>query len=261
MSIVKINIGDFNIDVLNNDWVGGSLINGTRWEPHITFFLERNLKKDSIFVDVGSNYGWHSIMSSNLCESIYSFEPQKYVYNIQKENIKQNNITNINLFNYGIGNVNDTLNMVPINYNQSVNVGDLSIGFGGEIVEVKTLDSLNLSKVDVIKIDVQGFEKFVIEGGVNLINKNKPLLIVEFEEHQLRKFGYGCTELFNLIRDFGYVIYFLEYHYPSDHVCVHKDMLNDFIIKNNEWIKPLTESNDLNRNVGNGVTKKITYNR
>lgn len=260
MSLVKINIGHFNIDVLDNDWVGGSIITGTSWEPHITFFLERNLKKNSVFIDVGSNYGWHSITSSNLCEIIYSFEPQKYVYNIQKENIKQNNITNINLFNYGIGNTNEMLNMSPINYNESVNVGDLSIGLGGEIVEVRTLDSLTLNKVDIIKIDVQGFEKFVIEGGVDTINKNKPLLIVEFEDHQLRKFNYGVIDLFKLIKDMGYYIYLLDYHYPSDHVCVHKDKLNDFIDNNHEWIKPLTETNHLNHNLENGVNEKITYN-
>ena len=89
MSLVNINIGSYTIDVLNNDWVGSSIINGTPWESHITFFLERNLKQDSVFIDVGSNYGWHSIMSSNLCNEIYRFEPQNYVYNIQKENINQ----------------------------------------------------------------------------------------------------------------------------------------------------------------------------
>ena len=260
MSLVKINIGTFNIDVLNNDWVGGSIINGNSWEPHITFFLDRNLKKKSVFIDVGSNYGWHSIMSSNLCETVYSFEPQRYIYNIQKENIKQNNITNIKLFNYGIGNTNEQLNMSPINYNESVNVGDLSIGLGGEIVEVKTLDSLTLKKVDIIKIDVQGFEKFVIEGGINTINEHKPLLIIEFEDHQLRKFNYGVIDLFNVIKDMGYYIYLLDYHYPSDHVCVHKDSLSNFIENNHDWIKPLTESNHLNNNLENGVTEKITYN-
>jgi hypothetical protein len=58
-----------------------------------------------------------------------------------------------------------------------------------------------------------------------------------------------------------YYIYFLDYHYPSDHVCVHKDNLNEFIQINSQYIKPLTESNDLNRNIENGVTEKIIYDQ
>ena len=124
--------------------------------------------------------------------------------------------------------------MTPINYEDSVNIGDLSIGDGGEEIEIKTLDSIIPNGFDFIKIDVQGYEKFVLEGAIDNIRKYKPTIIVEFEEHQLRKFGYGCTELFDMIRELGYVIYFLDYHYPSDHVCVHKDKLNDFILKNNK---------------------------
>ena len=77
------------------------------------------------------------------------------------------------------------------------------------------------------------------------------------EDHQLRKFGYGVTELYELIRSFGYHIYFLDYHYPSDHVCVHKDNLENFINKNFDWIRTLTETNGLNQNMENNVTEKI----
>ena len=260
MSLVNINIGSYTIDVLNNDWVGSSIINGTPWESHITFFLERNLKQDSVFIDVGSNYGWHSIMSSNLCNEIYSFEPQNYVYNIQKENINQNNIKNIKLLNYGIGNTNEHVNMSPINYADNVNVGDLSVGTGGEEIEIRTLDSLNLGRIDIVKIDVQGYEKFVLEGGINTISEYKPILIIELEDHQLRKFGYGSDDLFKVINNMDYHVYLLDYHYPSDHVCVHKDNLHDFININYEWIKPLTESNNLNHNLENGITEKIIHN-
>ena len=81
------------------------------------------------------------------------------------------------------------------------------------------------------------------------------------EDHQLRKFNYGVVELFEQLRSLDYYIYFLDYHYPSDHVCVHKDKLNEFIQINSQYIKPLTESNNLNHNVENGVTEKIIYDQ
>jgi hypothetical protein len=79
------------------------------------------------------------------------------------------------------------------------------------------------------------------------------------EDHQLRRFGYGVFELFEQLRHLDYYIYLLDYHYPSDHVCVHKDNLFQFKQNNSQYIRPLTESNNLNYNVEDGVTEKIIY--
>jgi hypothetical protein len=77
------------------------------------------------------------------------------------------------------------------------------------------------------------------------------------EEHQLLKFNYEVKELFDFIYGIGYKIYLLDFHYPSDHICVHSDNLDEFIKINNEYIRPLTETNNLNHNLENGVTEKI----
>lgn len=260
METLKTQTDNFIINTLPNDWSGLSIHNSKSWEPHIVDFLKRNLKPDSVFVDIGSNYGWHSIKCSPLCKTVYSFEPQKYIHDIQKNSIDQNNITNIILFNCGIGDKNENKEMSPIDYNSpSVHMGDLSLGVGGEKIEVKTIDSLDIPKVDFIKIDVQGYEKFVLSGAQQTIHSHKPTLIIEMEDHQLRRFNYGVVELFEILRNFGYYIYFLDYFYPSDHVCVHKDNLSDFIELNQKWIEPLTQTNNLNNNLENGVTEKIVY--
>lgn len=243
--------------MIENDWVGSSILSGQDWEPHIVNFLKRNLTKNSVFVDVGSNYGWHSINLSSYCDKVYSFEPQKVLYDLQSKSINYNKITNIKLFNCGLGNKNENSRMNRIDYETSVNVGDLSVGTDGEEISISTLDTQIPNGFDFMKIDVQGYEKFVLEGGVENIKNHTPTIIIEMEDHQLRKFGYGCEELFNFIRDLGYTIYLLDYHYPSDHVCVHKNKLDEFIITNKDWIKPLGESNNLNKNIENGVKEKI----
>jgi FkbM family methyltransferase len=262
METLKTKTDNFIINTLSNDWCGLSIHNSENWEPHIVDFLKRNLKRDSVFLDVGSNYGWHSIKCSSLCETVYSFEPQKYIHDIQKMSIDQNDITNVKLFNCGIGDKIETKEMSPIDYNNpSINMGDLSLGVGGEQIEVKTLDSLEIPKVDFIKIDVQGYEKFVLSGAQNTISSSKPTIIIEMEDHQLRRFNYGVVELFEILRNFGYYIYLLDYFYPSDHVCVHKDNLEEFVKTNGDYIKELLESNNLNHNLENGVTEKIIYEK
>ena len=249
---------DFKIYTVQNDCMGKDIIDGKVWESHIVNFLKKNLKKDSVFIDIGSNYGWHSLIASTICDKVLSFEPQTVMYEIQKLSLDENKIKNCELYKIALGNVEEKKQMALIDYTQQgVNIGDLSIGYGGEEILVKTLDSFELKKVDIIKIDVQGFEKFIIEGSLNTIKDKKPILIVEFEEFQLNKFGYGSAELFELIRSLDYEIYFLDYTYPSDHVCVHKDYVKVFELTNN--VSPLLSSNDLNHNLENGVTKKIVF--
>jgi len=254
--LILTEFDDFKIHTIQNDCMGRDIINKKIWEPHIVNFLKTNLKKDSVFLDIGSNYGWHSIIAAKLCDKVFSFEPQTLMYEIQKLSIEENKIENCILYKQALGNVESTKEMSPIDYNMNgVNIGDLSIGHGGEEVNVTTLDLMNLEKVDLIKIDVQGYEKFIIEGGIETIKKHKPIMIVEFEEFQLNKFGYGSKNLFEKIKELDYEIYFLEYTYPSDHVCVHKDYIELFESLNN--ILPLEYSNDLNMNLENGVIKKI----
>ena len=259
--IITVHYDWFLFNILSNDGaVGKSVKNNECWEPHIVNFLKHNLNKTSTFVDVGSNFGWHSIISSKFANKVYSFEPQKVIYEIQKNTIKDNNIENIILFNNGIGNMNQKNSMRSINYDyQGVNTGDLSIGFGGEEIEVITLDSLELDRVDIIKVDVQGYEKFVIEGSLQTILKHKPTFIIELENFQLRNFNYDSSEIFSKMKELNYYPFFLEYLYPSDHVFVHLDNLVSFRKMNEKYINKLDSNNELNNNLLLGVTEKLTY--
>lgn len=245
--------------MIDTDWLGRDLLEHQEklWEPHITKVLNRNLKLDSVFVDVGSNYGWHSILSSSKCKKVYSFEPQKVIHRIQLSSIIKNNITNIEAFNCALGEENKVSEMNPIEYNSWVNIGDLSVGSGGEKIKIKKMDSIIEDKVDFIKIDVQGYEKYVLLGSKQIIKKYKPAIILEIESHQLLRFNYSLENLFSLIRSFGYYIFFLDYFYPSDHICVHQDKLENFRKLNSEFIKPNKTNNELNHNLYFGVTEKI----
>jgi FkbM family methyltransferase len=129
------------------------------------------------------------------------------------------------------------------------------------VKRTRTLDSIlsefKLPLPNLIKIDVQGWEKKVLTGVQNIMQTDKPILIVEFDWFQLSKAGVTCEELFDYIRSNNYYIFYLEYHYPSDHVCVHNDNLADFRVKFAGCISPHTENNELNNNIDWGITEKI----
>ena len=87
----------------------------------------------------------------------------------------------------------------------------------------------------------------------------RPFLIVEVEEYCLRRFGTSVPELLDLIRGFGYEVLFLEYHYPSDHLCVPRELLEEFIRRFGDRISEHTVSNPINDLVAWGVCRKISF--
>ena len=145
-----------------------------------------------------------------------------------------------------------------------INMGDFTPNYGNVThtnpIEAIPLDNFDFPKIDLIKIDVQGWELKVLNGAKKLINKYKPVLIVEFETHQLQKINNSCNDLANLIREMGYYIYYLEYSYPSDHICIPNENLSDFELKFENYIYTHTNNNNINNNVLFGVNKKIKLN-
>jgi hypothetical protein len=146
-----------------------------------------------------------------------------------------------------------TVNMGDITPNYDCDNNQFSVG------RAVLLDELYFpSKIDMLKLDVQGWEKKVLAGATKLLNTHKPVLIVEFEHWQLVKTNTTCEELFNYIRQLNYHIFYLEYSLtPSDHVCVHNDTLAEFRLKFKNYIFPHTQNNDTNNNVVHGVCEKI----
>ena len=79
----------------------------------------------------------------------------------------------------------------------------------------------------------------------------------KFEYFQLKKTKTTCEELFHLIREYNYYIFYLEYEYPSDHICVHNDNLDHFRNNFKEYIFPHTDNNNINNNIKHNVVEKI----
>jgi len=250
-----------------NDCMAANSVGKKReWEPHIRKFtnLYNEIYDIKNIIDIGANFGYHTLLFSQNCsENVYAFEPQIQNFELLEENIKMNEIKNIILYNYACGDQNCEIKMPIIDTNQTINMGDFTPNLNCtnnnfSITKSIVLDEIFFhQKIDFIKIDVQGWEKKVLLGAINLLKTQKPVIIVEFEYHQLIKTNTTCKELFDFIRKQNYYIFYLEHKYPCDHVCVHNDNLTDFRIKFKNYIYPHTENNHLNNNVLNHVYEKI----
>jgi FkbM family methyltransferase len=250
-----------------NDCMASSCVGLKKeWEPHITKFtqLYNKLYEIENIIDIGANFGYHTLLFSRECnKNVYSFEPQIQNFELLEENIKINDRKNIISHNYACGDENCEIKMPIFNCNHNINMGDITPNIGCinnnfSITKSIILDEYNfLSKIDLIKMDVQGWEKKVLIGATKLLKTHKPIIIVEFEEFQLEKTNTTCKELFGFIREQNYYIFYMDYIYPSDHICVHNDILTDFRDKFKNNIFTHTENNNINNNLINGVFEKI----
>lgn len=249
-----------------NDFVASSSVaENKEWEPHIRRFTQiyNSLYNIKNIIDIGANFGYHTLLFSRECsENVYAFEPQIQNFELLKDNVQLNEVKNVILHNYACGDQNCEINMPVFNSNNPINMGDITPNINitdrYSISKSVILDDNNLSqKIDLIKLDVQGWEKKVLTGATNLLKTHKPILIVEFEDHQLKKTNTTGKELFDFIREQDYYIFLLDYYYPSDHICVHNDNLPEFRVKFKNYIFPHRENNNINYNLTNGVCEKI----
>ncbi|KIC03396.1 hypothetical protein OA88_03195 [Flavobacterium sp. JRM] len=143
------------------------------------------------FVDIGANIGLHSLTaaSSNSDIEIYSFEPEYFNYQQFVKNIILNDFINIRPFKMGLGNLSENK---TLNINEGWNKGKHSLknNFEGShkkvIIPISILDVFKDNiKCDnlIIKIDVEGYEKEVIDGAKKVFSQTENcILIIELLE-------------------------------------------------------------------------------
>ncbi|MDA9114084.1 FkbM family methyltransferase [Alphaproteobacteria bacterium] len=146
-------------------------------------------RKGGAFIDIGANIGFYSLMASNYFHRVYSFEPVSFNHEKLIVNIKNNNIKNIIPIKKALGEKQAEMMMFLNPQNAG---GNSLLDKKGESwrdpnlkekVLVDTLDQiLNFKDVKLIKIDVEGFEEFVIKGGKKLLDKHKPAIFLEVNE-------------------------------------------------------------------------------
>lgn len=226
--------------------VTSSIINGWQYEKYMFDFLEMNQIETTgkTIIDVGANNGNFAVDFSYLVGDsgmVCSFEPQRIIYYQLCTNIFINGLDNVYCQNVAIGNKDGMDSIEKPNYfnEDDVNFGAAEIirdDRPSELVEARRLDSYDFKDVVFIKIDVQGFESFVIEGAVETINKHRPYLFVEFEDHLLQKFGKSEQQLQAQIEELGYIVKPFQEGIPYesysgkclDYVCIPVEKFDEF---------------------------------
>jgi len=152
----------------------------------------KNLYKDPLMLDIGSNNGSHSLYLSRYCNKIFSFEPDKRIYKLLIKNLQQNRIKNIKTFNLAISDLNKKNRIFYSSNDFNLGTGSLNKDHNlknKKEIFVSTLkgDQIcnKVSKVDFIKIDVEGHELNVLEGLRKTIEEFSPTIALEISNKSL----------------------------------------------------------------------------
>jgi FkbM family methyltransferase len=179
-----------NFCLIENDLISNYINNYGVWEEHLYYFYSKIIKPDSVILDGGANIGFHTIQFAKLASQgkVYAFEPQSLIYNVLSTNILINGLSNVvSQHKLGLSD-NESIETFTAMENPGVTMNESYINWGGrgftekdgnEEAITTTIDNFNISKLDFIKLDIQGFEYKALMGGINTIKKNMPTIFIE----------------------------------------------------------------------------------
>jgi FkbM family methyltransferase len=139
-------------------------------------------------IDIGANIGTHTIAFAKMVGAqgrVIAFEPQRIVHQILCGNVALNALTNVVVLNAAAGDVAGHVRIPSIDPTRDYNFGAIALCAPdaekeeGDLVEVVTVDALQLQACRLIKVDVEGMEPKVIEGARETIARCEPALFVE----------------------------------------------------------------------------------
>lgn len=151
-----------------------------------------------VALDIGANIGVYTLDMARLMTdwgSVLAFEPQERLFYALAGNIALNNAFNARPVCAAVGATTETIRIPQPDYRRAGSFGSISLrreddrqeagqpldyAAGVPVVQV-TVDSLNLPRVDLLKIDVEGMELDVLAGAAETIARCRPALFVEHQ--------------------------------------------------------------------------------
>ncbi|WP_199248593.1 FkbM family methyltransferase [[Phormidium] sp. ETS-05] len=169
-------------------------------------FFKHYLKVGDRVIDIGGNIGVLAIRAALSVGSkgqVYSVEPHPRIYQYLLKNIKLNKLENVQTFNYAMGESSED----SIIFSQKPDDSQNQVIKNGQGISIpmKKLDDLPIkeSEIHLLKIDVEGYEKFVLEGASQIISKIQCIYFESWEYH-FTKFGYHTSDVIKLLIEKGF---------------------------------------------------------
>lgn len=211
-----------------------------RWDSHIIALMDDLIKtRAGVAIDVGAHVGTMTMAMAHRFKEVHSFEPNDFTFKMLSANVALNNVKNVTLHNYPLFSKSLKMSLAaedmqegPLPFDRDghfikqdkVNLGGLSFSEKGTDAfthTARTLDSLNITGVDFLKIDAQGADGEVLMGALETINTCRPVVVFEWEEHLSKNYSCDLDKVRVKLAKIGYSLQVLYSHNDkqSDYVA------------------------------------------
>jgi FkbM family methyltransferase len=173
--------------------------------PQDENLFHRMLRPGDLVIDVGANIGALTLCASTLVGAagkVISIEAHPRTYAYLQGNLALNRVANVESFNLAMGEKEGSIHFTDQRADEQNVVTTEDRGIP---VPMKRLDALPIAPgpIELLKIDVEGYEKFVLEGAAGLLDRTR-CVYFESWEHHFQRFGYGCCDLFHRLTEHGF---------------------------------------------------------
>lgn len=196
------------------DYLQREILCNGEWEAEETDFIRSALRAGQVFIDVGANIGYFTLLAAKIVGehgSVPSIEPNSFAASRVREHLNQNNLQNVFLERVACSDC-EQVGILYLDNKSNCAASSLSsknaAGLGVS-VKCRTVDQLvkkyRLKRVDLIKIDVEGAELSVLRGMASTLKCFKPILLMELEPQLLWGFGVKISDVVNYLTSIDYV--------------------------------------------------------
>jgi FkbM family methyltransferase len=188
----------------------------------IEFEIVRDIvNKESVTLDLGANVGLFTKVLAKNSKKVYAIEPEPFNFKQLKKNMKS--FHNVTLFNVAVSNVTGWSDLFLSHCNSGMHRLYPSIHcYWDKRVNVRTIrvdDLIYDENIDFIKMDIEGFEYFAIDGMRKLLRRSKPVIMSEFHPDSIRESGANPRDIFTMMR-------ILDYNYPI--ICLTGEIIHTY---------------------------------
>ena len=197
----------------SDSYIENTILTTGTYEDEIYKVISLSLKPGGVALDIGCNIGLQSLRMSRIVGDsgkVISFEPLDYLRKKSKLNFQLNLATNIQLLPYALSDIDENA------YNQGTfSLLQESSGDKTQTVDIRVGDHLeeikSLNKLDLIKIDVEGFEFNVLKGLSDTLLKLKPRIIFEYDKNYWDRNGEDIFECYKILTTLNYALYQISF--------------------------------------------------
>ncbi len=189
--VVLVDLGGYSVCVARGEKdFGKSLIETGEYEPHVRQALAELLKPGQTMVDIGANVGciaFHAAKLVGPTGTVIAVEPFPPNVQLLYAGIAQNGFTNIQVLPNAALDERRIVSLTGGTSNAYV-VEARPVGGANAYAQSVVLDEAldHLPAIHLVKMDIEGFEPFALQGCQKLLDRHRPILLTEFNPRCLR---------------------------------------------------------------------------